>query len=344
MAFRYNDLDPPGATDPKFKRGTYSFPIDDADRYASKLQFQIVRYNPPTFSTKFSTAETLDRASKGQLNIKDFKGGQPATIELLEKCDLYMPQALQISDTFTYETPGLGAAGAVGMNAAQQGQGLIGAAADAIGQAGQSISDFVGAISGGDVSRLGAVRAAQLVPGETASAVIGLAAQAAVNPNIRAMFKQVNLRKFAFQFKFIPRSEQETQAVRDIIAYFRYHAYPESIPAGSDISLGYIFPDMFRIKAYTKVDGQYIQTGTRVKDCYLESISVTYNPTQATYHADGSPVETDLMLNFTEHKTLSREDVERPGSNEGIKVEVVPKRGTKFTPVNATADDLASPF
>lgn len=314
MAFRYNDL---GGADldhyagGKYEKARYAFPLEDRDRYASKLQFQIVKFIPPQFSLKFGTEETLDKASRGELDVKDFKGGTPATIELGAKCDLYMPQALQIADRFSYEQPGLGAAGAGALAAASAGQGLVGAASQAIEKGTQGISDFVGALSSGEVSRLGAVRIAQLQPFEGVANAVGIAAQAGLNPNIRAMFKQVGLRQFAFQFKFIPVSAEESRAIQDIIKFFRYHAYPKDIEQ-LGISFGYEFPEMFRIKAYTKQGGKYVQTGNHMKDCYLESISVTYNPTSATYHTDGMPTEYDLSLNFIEHKTLSKKDIERP--------------------------------
>jgi len=123
MGFRYNELDNDAGFG-GYGRGKYSFPLEDRNRYASKLQFQVVTIEPPTFSTKFSTAETLDLASVGKVGLKNFKGGSAATLSLGSKCDLYMPQALQITDTFSYSTPDLGAGGALGLAAAQQGQGL----------------------------------------------------------------------------------------------------------------------------------------------------------------------------------------------------------------------------
>jgi len=199
----------------------------------------------------------------------------------------------------------------------------------------KGISDFLGAISGGDVTRLGAVRAANLIPGETASNVVQLAAQATMNPNTRALFSKVNLRRFTFQFKFIPLTAEESRMVQTIIKFFRYHAYPTEIPVNSAISLGYEFPDLFRIKAFTKVDGKYVQNGTRIKDCYLESIGTTYNPTQATFHRDGTPTEIDLSLNFLEHKTLSRKDVEDPAvGNDGGRVEMTTSDGSLTSTVS----------
>ena len=40
-----------------------------------------------------------------------------------------------------------------------------------------------------------------------------------MNPNTRSLFKSVALREFAFQFKFIPLSEQEHREVIKIIFF-----------------------------------------------------------------------------------------------------------------------------
>jgi len=369
MAFRYNELGSEVAGGP-FTKGRFAFPIEDRDRYASKIQFQVVKIIPPRLDLKLNTqtaeaAKALgESAVTGEAEseqvatvLESASAGDPATLQLGSKCDLYLPQSIQITDIIQYETPGLGAAGAVGLAALEQGTGLAGATAKAISAGTEGISDFIGAIAGREVSRLGAVRIGRLVPGETATNVTSLAAQAALNPNIRAMFKQVNLRRFTFNFKLIPVSSQESKAITDIVNFFRYHAYPEDIEVGS-ISLGYEYPELFRIKAFTKVNGQYVQNGTHMKDCYLESFSTTFNPTAATFHPDGTPTEVDIALNFVEHRTLSKKDIDTPfdipSGSESRRVERgspgeavplasdPPTRGSKFTVLNASTNTEGS--
>lgn len=340
MAFRYNNLDE--SVDPRFAKFKFSFPLVNQDRYRSKLQFQIIKVNPPTFGSKLSASQTFDKAARGELELKELKGGSPATIDLGAKCDLYMPQAFQVNDIFSYETPSLGAIGAGALSAAQQGQGLIGAAASAVEQGFQSVSDLMSSITGSEIGRLGAVRAAQLAPiPQEVQAAVGIAAQTALNPNIRAMFRSVGLREFTFQFKFIPASFEEAEEVRAIINFFRYHAYPTEIPAGTDLSFGYEYPDMFRIKAFTKVENTYIQTGTHVKDCFLRNISTSYNPQLATYHADGNPTEIDLTLSFIEHRTMSRKDIESPYASS-IQLEVT--NGAGQTAIGPPTTGLGDTF
>lgn len=336
MAFRYNNLDE--SVDPRFAKFKFAFPLVNQNRYRSKIQFQVIKVNPPTFGSKLSASQTFDRLSRGETDLKDLKGGSPATIDLGAKCDLFMPQSFQVNDIFSYETPSLGAIGAGALGAAQQGQGLVGAAAAAVEQGFQSVSDLMSSITGSEIGRLGAVRAAQLapVPQEVSSAV-SIAAQTSLNPNIRAMFRSVGLREFTFTFKFIPTSAAEADEVRAIINFFRYHAYPTEIPIGTDISFGYEYPDMFRLKAFTKVENTYIQTGTHIKDCFLRNISTNYNPQLATFHADGNPVEIDLTLSFVEHRTMSRKDIESPYSaGKGIQVELTDGTGRTTTSLPTT--------
>jgi len=358
MAFRYNDLDRETAGGP-FTKGRFAFPIEDRDRYASKIQFQTVSITPPKvqlgFKTSGTLSDTVDAASTGELELEQVEAGsQSPVVTLGSKCDLYLPQSIQITDIISYETPNLGTAGGVGLAALNNNQAITGALAAAISAGTEGISDLVGAIRTGELGRLGAVRAAGLIPGETAQNVTSIVAQAAINPNIRAMFKQVGLRRFAFQFKLIPVSAEESKAVTDIVNFFRYHAYPDTLFEQGGVSLGYTYPELFRIKAFTKVNGQYIQNGTHMKDCYLENISTTFNPTSATFHPDGTPTEVDILLNFLEHKTLSKSDIDSPydaasggerRGGPGIKVELTsnpPTRGSKTTVLNASTNTEGS--
>ena len=54
-----------------------------------------------------------------------------------------------------------------------------------------------------------------------------------VNPNTRSLFKNVAIREFAFQFKFIAKSKKEADEVRKIIKFFRTELYPEALTVGT---------------------------------------------------------------------------------------------------------------
>ena len=93
--------------------------------------------------------------------------------------------------------------------------------------------------------------------------------------------------------------------------------YPDIVPAAG-IDLGYVFPNMFQIKLlaedHTENNSKFKTVGTPIKHCYLQSMQTNYNPTAPIFNEDGSPVEVDLALNFTEYRALDRRDIKAEGS------------------------------
>jgi len=221
---------------------------------------------------------------------------------------LYLPVALQQNDGFNIATPELGQIGAAAAATASQGQGVVAAIGNGIGRAANSIIDLVGGNLAGDAARLASSQLAGRVPviGSELGTVAQISGAVTVNPNVRSAFRGVALREFSFSFKFIARSQKEADMVEQIIRSFRIYSYPESIEAGG-ISAGYKYPDMFEIAVKHEPSKKII--GTKMKECFLKSVSTNYNPSSMSFHKDGNPVEIDLSLNFVEEKTLSRKDI-----------------------------------
>ena len=222
---------------------------------------------------------------------------------------LYLPVSFQQNDSFNIATPELGQIGAAAAAAAAGGKGMMSAGMEAIGRGASTIVDLVTGGLAGDAARLGAAQMAGRVP--IVGTELGQAAQIAgavtVNPNLRSAFRGVGLREFSFTFKFLARSRREAQMVESIIRSFREFAYPESIELGG-ISGGYKYPHMFEIVVKHEPTGKRV--GSKIKDCFLRSISTNYNPSSMAFHEDGQPVEIDLSLNFVEEVTLSRKDIQ----------------------------------
>ena len=235
---------------------------------------------------------------------------------------LYLPTALTFNDGLQYDKPALGLAGATAFEAASQGGGMLEALGNAITQEAKSMSEmFSGSASVGDLARLGSIRAMSRLPGagalqEGASIAFGVT----LNPNVRASFKGVTLREFTFQFKFIPKSKEESKVVEDIIKRFRYAAYPNTIALDGTIedgdasvetslSAGYKYPDLFDIQVKYKTKGGEVRVGNKFQKCFLQSISTNYNPGSMSFHKDGKPVEIDLTLNFVEEKPIDRNSI-----------------------------------
>lgn len=311
--------------------GPYRYPVDNKDRYRSKIQFQAIKVIPPEFTSQplsKTTAEALEslislnRNSEQERAKIEAQAGKkanlsPMQLDILdgELCDLYMPVSYQVSDRMGYETPELGVVGASTLAGLNAGSGALASIAQGITTGFQSITDlFTKGVRSGDLGRLAAVRASQSFIGKAlpkpVTDAISIAAQVTVNPNVRAAFRNVGLRRFTFNFKLIAKSADEAEEIKSIVRFFRYHAYPEEISAGG-LPLGYKYPNLFKIKLLhqASANGRFVPIGSTIKLSYLESISTNYNATAAVFHADGNPVEVDLNLNFVEYKTLSRNDV-----------------------------------
>lgn len=223
-----------------------------------------------------------------------------------------MPIAYVVNDMIGYENAELGAGGAAALNAMER-TGEMGSALSA------ALSSFTGSVTdlfkqgmGADAARVALARGIAKAPISAGLKAAGsIAARVTVNPNVRATFRGVSLREFTFQFKFIPYSAEESRAIADIIRTFRTYAYPETIYAGP-VAVGYKYPDLFKIRV------QYNQQdiGSQIKMCYLRNVQTSYNPTAASFHADRMPTEIDLSLSFTEHTTISREDIVSGGDGK----------------------------
>lgn len=223
-----------------------------------------------------------------------------------EVIKLYLPMGIAYRDNVTYENFDLGSVGAA-MDAG------LGFAQSMTSGVTSMISNLVGGAATENVARLAGVQLASKFGSVAAeaAAVQKLAGGVTLNPNTRVLFKQPNIREFAFTFKFVAKSASEAEVVKQIIKVFRRELYPSTIdiPVGDNtISLGYVFPKKFDIKFF--YDGKQIDSLAKIKPCYLRDVSTTYNQSQMAMHSDGNFLEIDMTLSFQETKALTRADVE----------------------------------
>ena len=134
------------------------------------------------------------------------------------------------------------------------------------------------------------------------------------NPNTRALFKQVNLRTFQFNYKFTPVSPEEAESVKEIIKSFRKELYPASTnKKEGDFEIAYKFPNRFDIKFYlgSTENGRYM-VEPKLQPAYLTSMTTTYN-SNAILSTPGKSsmdfAEVDISMTFLESKTLFDRDV-----------------------------------
>ena len=321
------------------KDGVLKYPLSDINRYGARIVFMPKLITGPQLDGSFTVGDTLKALKKGIASAyaaDDFADDEPEAFRMkpgkdspqgpvikkginmplnTKKIEIYLPISFNATDTMTYDSPSIGSAGAIIGNALDRANGGMG---DVLGNA---VGDFInlfkgaGATSANSLATLGAARLAKRGPTEVGDGVAS-SLRVTVDPNIRTLFRGVQVRQFAFQFKFIAKNSKEAKEIKDIIKRFRFYAYPESIGfqgSGEDadtISVGFKYPHPFEIRAaYMDAEGKSTPIGPLMKDSYLTSITTNYNPSTMAFHQDGEPVEIDLSLNFTEETTLNKKDI-----------------------------------
>lgn len=290
------------------------FPLNLGDEYKGKITFSIAssqdtgtsQSSPSSSRSSFTQAlglqSTLDFYGIGgskSSNAKASRGVSGGGVTL------YLPPGLQYQDGVDYGAEDLGISGALVM----EGRGI----ASALLEDRQSfIQGLIGGASGqsNELARLVGVEAAKLNPAKLAGAKAAgqVLAGVAINPNTRVLFRRVNLREFAFSFKLIAKSSDESQVIEDIIKFFRKQLYPETFNLAG-VGVGYKFPEKFNIKiVYEGSEGTW--NPPLIKQCYLKGVATTFNSSSMAFHKDGKPVEIDLALTFMESQALERKDIE----------------------------------
>lgn len=303
------------------------YPLQEEDKFLqSKIVFSIFEVDPPAFKGGKGLINTIQDAWKatggdvqvgGNSNSSSVEDVSVSAMKVTPigngQVSLYLPIAYQVNESLNYENVNLNASGAAALAGLNAGSGALGAALRGVFEGVQSVGALFGEGTAGLGARLAAERLARspagfLVPEGVRNAV-GLAARVTVNPNIRTAFRGVNIREFSFQFKFLPKSPEESLQVKQIINLLRRHAFPEEIRAGT-VPLGYKYPDLFKIRLLSGKPGEFKNVGTPIKMSQLRNITTVYNPTTTALHPDGSPTEIDLTLGFIEYKTISRQDID----------------------------------
>lgn len=220
---------------------------------------------------------------------------------------LYIPPTMAFSQTASYKEVSFSrATGVVGnisaaigtLSQGDGGTGLAGALASVLPNialtsgAGRAITN-AGRIAGLDL------QAAR----DSALAALGIAD----NPQNFLLFKQMEFRKFQFDFLLTPENEQEAMIIREIIRLLRFHSVPE-VYSGS-IGRFFVPPSDFDIDFV--FDGGRNINIPRISTCILENIMVDYSySNQWVTTMDGMPSQIRLTLDFKETEILTKDRVE----------------------------------
>ena len=132
--------------------------------------------------------------------------------------------------------------------------------------------------------------------------ILGRSAGVTLNPNLELLFNGPNLRTFSFNFRFTPRSKEESEEVREIIRVFKKNMAVQR----SDSNLFLLTPNIFTLEyiynAKGNNAGQIHPYLNIFKPMAMTNLNVNYTPdgSYMTYNSTGSLTQYDLQMSFGE--------------------------------------------
>ena len=247
-----------------------------------------------------------------------------ATRRLASTIAMYMPASVGVSTNANYREVEIGAL-ASGMVSAMQTLSRsnpfdnIAAFSENVVKAGGDFANAARASEAGETFRENFVRGIlDPLPGLSGiGAVQDIQRGFVRNNRLELTFDGIGRRSFSFNFKCMPKSENEAKAVDKIVNMFRFYMAPSF--KGTDVSQSrtMIVPATFDI-TYLFENGTPNAYLNKISTCVLESCDVKYGgervqfyrPTQNFRGEDGAPpVETDITLGFKEIELITRERI-----------------------------------
>lgn len=229
---------------------------------------------------------------------------------------MYMPQQIQFADRAEYTNVDLGIVGAGVSSGIRNSQSGIELAKDIFKSSlpsATAVKDLAARGLQSEAAQIAALRLSRFSEG--IQGAIETETGLTINPNRRTTFRGVGLRRFNFNFAMVPTSEREAEEIKKIVGFFREQVYPELtaiIPGTQNaLSAGLRFPNKFELKLQYLIDGIYQNILGHILPCFLENVSVTYNPNAMAFHNDGNPQETQISLSFIEERALNKDDVRK---------------------------------
>jgi len=180
----------------------------------------------------------------------------------------------------------------------------------AVGFAAQALGTTTGKVDEASpfMAEAAATLASKVVGGED-FAKLGLFATSGFvqNPQMELIYSTPVLRKFVFDFRLVPRSVDETNAILDIIREFKFYSSP-NLPSG--LGGRYLIPPaQFQIQ-FKGADGNDNTKLFKTKNCVLTGISLDYTPNGYATFSDDMPVEIRMQLSFQETAIITKTDID----------------------------------
>jgi len=135
----------------------------------------------------------------------------------------------------------------------------------------------------------------------------------AINPNLEVLFNGPLLRTFQYNFRFTPRDDGESKAIRSIIQNIKKRMAPKRQDNGLFLGV----PEVFQIKYIFKggTDHPFLN---KIKPCAMKGFNVSYAPdgSYMTY-GDGSMTSYTISMSLAELEPVYDQDIETDGPTMG---------------------------
>ena len=222
---------------------------------------------------------------------------------------LYMPPTVDVQYQVKYQDEDIGSLAMAGNEVIQ---GFM-RGTDVLSSLQGMISDKVASIGGEALQAFVETTAETFAGG--ARALFELNRGTVITPRMELMFDGVGRRSFTFTFSFIPKNQDESRTVENIIFQFKKFMMPEYSDPNTRREMN--IPATFEIDYYYRnTRNDFIN---RISTCFLKTMDVKYGGDRyttypATFTEGGKyglpPQKSTMTLNFEELELLSRDHIE----------------------------------
>lgn len=278
------------------------YPYKKLEKTDDYLKISIMKYEPPGVA-----------ASLVQPTSDDNYGNST----ILSTIILPIPQSIRSPNATSWNADTMGPAEAALLGASSEAISS-GNVVDAAKKFGGVISEAINTITGSGIGQ----KAVQLTFAQAAvdqllgqqgsgAGALGRTTGAVFNQNIELLFQGVSLREpFSFSYDLVPRSQQESKDIKEIIRTFKKQMSGSKGGKGAGAGVFITAPSVFRLEYKSgNKDHPYLN---RFKMCALTAMNVDYtgSGTYATY-SDATPVHIKLDLTFNELTPIYAEDYDK---------------------------------
>lgn len=254
---------------------------------ASKI-FKVIDKTGSKSSDTFKTLASLGIAAGSLPLIKDAVSAHKllkpdTTYRISDAINLYVDGPPTVSYSMNYANKELGTLAGILSKSVVNTIRTEGAASETAAAFGAAMAKLPGAFGSTDVQ-----------------SVLSASSKTSLNPFKEVIFESVDFRSFAFRYRFMPRSKQESETVKKIINLFKFHQHPEL----SDGKLFFLYPSEFEISYhYNGADNNYVH---KIAPCVLEKVEISYGGEQFSTFIDGNPTEVTMSLVFRETEIITK--------------------------------------